>query len=105
MCGLIIITAGRNRSSGETRLNLINDNVKILKDIIMAVSNPVDILTYLVTEWMDFLNGKVFGTGCILDTSRFVRALADYISLSIEVVKGFVVGEHGDSQIPIWVLR
>jgi len=47
---LIIITAGRNRSSGETRLNLINDNVKILKDIIMVVSNPVDILTYLVTE-------------------------------------------------------
>lgn len=113
-CDLVIITAGRNRKPGETRLNLTNDNVEILRGVInsikpyytrgviMMVSNPVDILTYKCSEWMGLPNGKVFGTGCILDTSRFVRCVADYTSLSTEVVKGFVVGEHGDSQIPIW---
>jgi len=113
-CDLIIITAGRNRRHGETRLNLMNDNIVILKEIIngispyytnsiiMMVSNPVDILTFVCSEWMDMQNGKVFGTGCILDTSRFISSIAEYVSLSTEVLNGFIVGEHGDSQIPIW---
>ena len=86
-CDLIIITAGRNRKPGETRLDLIAGNSAILKNVvdqmkphytkgvIMIVSNPVDVLVYQCTKWMGLPNGMVFGT---------------------------IVGEHGDAQIPIW---
>lgn len=113
-CDLIIITAGRNRRPGETRLDMIADNIGILKQVtdsikeyythgvIMVVSNPVDILTYKVAEWMGLPNGRVFGTGCILDTSRLVRAIADYTDINIESIKCNIVGEHGDTQFPLW---
>lgn len=113
-CDLIIITAGRNRRPGETRLDMISDNIGIIRNVtdkikeyythgvIMVVSNPVDILTYKVAEWMDLPNGKVFGTGCILDTSRLVRAISDYTDINIEAIKCSIVGEHGDSQFPLW---
>lgn len=113
-CDLIIICAGRNRQPGESRLDLTNDNVAILssvvskmkpyytRGIILIISNPVDILTFKVVEWMDLPNGMVFGSGNILDSSRFVRTIADYVSLSTGVVNGYIVGEHGDGQVPIW---
>lgn len=113
-CDLIIITAGRARRPGETRLDMIADNVGIMKNVtnqikkyythgvVLVVSNPVDILTHMVTEWMDLPNGKVFGTGCILDTSRLIRAIADYTDINIEAIKCNVVGEHGDTQFPVW---
>lgn len=68
----------------------------------MIISNPVDIMTYKAAEWMNLPNGMVFGTGCILDTSRFIRILADYIKLSTGVINGYVIGEHGDGQTPVW---
>ena len=113
-CDLIIITAGRGRKPGESRLDLTNENVRIMKSVIMSIqqyytrgvilviSNPVDILTYKAAEWMGLPNGMVFGSGCILDSSRFVRTVADYIGLSTGVINGYVVGEHGDNQIPVW---
>lgn len=113
-CDLIIITAGRNRKPGESRLDLITGNSEILKNVvkglkkfytkgsIMVVSNPVDILTYQCSKWMELPNGKVFGTGCTLDSSRLTRLIADYTGLNTEVVKVDIVGEHGDDQIPIW---
>lgn len=113
-CDLIIITAGRNRRPGETRLDMVSDNIGILRSVvdnikkyythgvIMVVSNPVDVLTYKVAEWMGLPNGKVFGTGCILDTSRLIRAIADYTDINIEAIKCNIVGEHGDSQFPLW---
>ena len=113
-CDLIIITAGRGRKPGETRLDLIEGNSAILRDVteqlkryytkgvIMMVSNPVDVLVYQCSRWMDLPNGMVFGTGCILDSSRLTRLIADYTHLNTEVVKANVVGEHGDAQIPIW---
>ena len=113
-CDLIIITAGRGRRLGETRLDLTNENVKIMKTVvddiqkyytrgvILIISNPVDILTYMVSKWMELPNGTVFGSGCILDTSRFVRSIADYVDLSTGVINGYVVGEHGDGQVPVW---
>ena len=72
------------------------------KGVIMIVSNPVDVLVYQCTKWMGLPNGMVFGTGCILDSSRFTRLIADYTRLNTEVVKATIVGEHGDAQIPIW---
>ena len=113
-CDLIIITAGRNRRVGETRLDMITDNIGTMREVvdeispyythgaIMVVSNPVDILTYKCAEWMGLPNGKVFGTGCILDTSRLVRCIANYTNLNIEAIKCNIVGEHGDSQFPVW---
>lgn len=113
-CDLIVITAGRGRRPGETRLQLMQDNCHIMRNVvnqiqkyytrsvIMVVSNPVDILTYLCDKWMGLENGMVVGTGCALDSSRLVRCVADYVKLSTEVIKGTVVGEHGDSQMPIW---
>ncbi len=113
-CDLIIITAGRNRRPGETRLDLIAGNSEILKNVvdqlkqyytrgvIMMVSNPVDVLVWQCSRWMDLPNGMVLGTGCVLDTSRLTRLIADYTRLNTEVVKTTIVGEHGDAQIPIW---
>ena len=113
-CDLIIVTAGRGRKPGETRLDLMNENIKILKNVIdeikkyytkgviMLVSNPVDIMTLKATEWMELPDGMVFGTGCILDTSRFIRSIADYVGLSTGVVSGYIVGDHGDNQVPVW---
>ena len=113
-CDLIIVTAGRNRRPGESRLDLASENVGTLRTVVssiqkyytrgvvLLISNPVDILTHKASEWMGLPNGMVFGSGCILDTSRFVRNIADYIGLSTGVVNGYLVGEHGDSQVPVW---
>ena len=113
-CDLIIITAGRARRVGETRLDMISDNVGILKKVagsikenythgvVMVVSNPVDVLTYKVAEWMNLPNGKVFGTGCILDTSRLIRSISDYTGINTEAIKCNIVGEHGDTHFPVW---
>lgn len=113
-CDMIIITAGRGRKPGETRLDLTNENVKIMKSVIdsikpyytrgviLIISNPVDILTFKAAQWMSLPNGIVFGSGCILDSSRFVCTIADYVGLSTGVVNGYVVGEHGEAQVPVW---
>lgn len=113
-CDLIIITAGRKRKVGETRLDLAKDNVNITKSVIdkikqyytrgviLIVSNPVDVLTYKITKILGLPDGRVFGTGNILDTSRLVRLVADYTGLNTEMIKASVVGEHGDGQVPIW---
>lgn len=113
-CDLIIITAGRGRKPGENRIDLTNENVKIMRavvddiqkyytrGVILIISNPVDILTYKAAEWMNLSNGMVFGSGCILDSSRFVRTISDYMELSTGVINGYVVGDHGDGQVPVW---
>lgn len=62
----------------------------------------MDILTYKAADWMGLPNGIVFGTGCILDTSRFIRTIADYLEINTGVINGYVVGEHGDGQVPVW---
>lgn len=111
---LIIITAGRNRRPNETRLDLIEDNIKIANDVakniekyynggvVLVVSNPVDIITYSITKRLNLPKGKIFGTGCILDSSRFVNVISDYINLKPEFINALIIGEHGQSQIPLW---
>ncbi len=113
-CDLIVITAGRNRRPGEVRLDLIADNLKIArgvadgikkyytKGVILVVANPVDIITCKLTEWLDLPDGMVFGTGCMLDTSRFRAALADYFGVCTCEVNGDIIGEHGETQLPAW---
>lgn len=113
-CDLIIITAGRNRRPGESRLDLIDDNIKIASDVldevekyynqgvILIVSNPVDIITYYVTKRLRLPKGRVLGTGCILDSSRLTNVISDYVDLGAEFVSATVIGEHGANQIPLW---
>lgn len=113
-CDLIIITAGRNRRPGESRLDLIDDNVKIASSVldevekyynqgvILIVSNPVDIITYYVTKRLNLPKGRVLGTGCILDSSRLTNAISDYVDLGAEFISATVIGEHGANQIPLW---
>lgn len=113
-CDLIIVTAGRNRRPGESRLDLIDDNIKIADDVltnieknynqgvILIVSNPVDIITYYATKKLDLPKGRVLGTGCLLDSSRLVNVISDYVSLSSEFISATVIGEHGANQIPLW---
>lgn len=113
-CDMIIITAGKNRKPGQQRSDLMVENSEILHSIsielkqyynggvILIVSNPVDIITYEFSKWMGLEDGKVFGTGCILDTSRFVSQLAAYVGLSIDSIQATIIGEHGDTQCPIW---
>jgi L-lactate dehydrogenase len=113
-CDMIIITAGRGRRPGETRTDLAAENALIMhnvireiktyytRGVILVISNPVDVLTMKAHEWMGIPDGRVFSSGCMLDSSRFVRCIADYIGLSTGVINGYIAGEHGDLQVPIW---
>lgn len=113
-CNIIIITAGKNRKYGQTRLDLAGDNAEIMESVveqirpfynnceILVVSNPVDILTYKVAKSIGAEKGKVLGTGCLLDTSRLVCRIADYVGLSINNIHAMIVGEHGENQLPLW---
>lgn len=113
-CRLIIICAGRGRKPGESRRDLSENNLRIVRDIvsnikpyysgcpIMMVSNPNDILTFEVDKLLGTDNGIVFGTGCILDSSRLVSLMAQRLSIDTDAIKGFVVGEHGEEQFPLW---
>jgi L-lactate dehydrogenase len=113
-CDAIIVTAGLNRKPGETRLDLANKNVPIAKAItenimkyytrgvILVVANPVDILTYLIQKWSGLPNGRVMGTGTALDSARFRYLLSDKLKVDIQNVHAYMIGEHGDGQLPIW---
>jgi L-lactate dehydrogenase len=111
---IIVITAGLNRKPGETRLDLANKNLPIAKDItenimkyyknsiLLVVSNPADILTYLITKWSGLPASKVIGTGTSLDSARFRYYLANKLGVDVHNVHGYVIGEHGDTQVPLW---
>ncbi|HHX36893.1 MAG TPA: L-lactate dehydrogenase [Clostridiaceae bacterium] len=111
---LIIITAGAARKPGETRLDLAAKNCRISKSItenvmkyynggaIMVVANPVDVLTYKIQEWSGLPRGRVFGSGTALDTIRFRYLLGKVLDIDDTNIHGYVLGEHGDSQFPLW---
>lgn len=111
---LIIITAGRNRKPDETRLDLAKDNIKIAqsiaekikefytKGIVLVVSNPVDVITNYMIKWLDLPEGKVFGSGCHLDSSRFTNILSDFLNIPPQNINSMVIGEHGESQVHLW---
>lgn len=113
-CDMIIVTAGKGRKPGQKRSDLFQENTQILKRIadyikeyynggvIFIVSNPVDAMTREFTNWMGLPDGKVFGTGCILDTSRLVGLIASYVGVSIDNIQATIIGEHGEAQYPLW---
>lgn len=113
-CALVIITAGANQKPGETRLDLIEKNVGILKAIIpqitatafegilMMVANPVDVLTYAAQRISGYPAERVFGSGTVLDTARLKYLLGRHLDVDSRSVHAIFIGEHGDSELPVW---
>jgi L-lactate dehydrogenase len=118
-CGdadVVCITAGLRRKPDESRLDLINRNVSLFKQILeslkgaglkkdailFVVSNPVDVLTRLAIDFLKWDPSKVIGLGTVLDTTRFRSLIAEETKLPASQVKALILGEHGDSMVPIW---
>jgi len=113
---IVILTSGVARMPGQSRLDLAQTNVNITKSIIpeimkyapdaiyIIVSNPVDILTYQFSKTTGFVDGRVFGSGTILDTARLRSRLSEYYNISQSNVHAYVFGEHGDSSFVPWSL-
>ena len=106
---IVVITAGAPQLPGQTRLELIDVNTKIMRDIVknimangakpylVIVSNPVDVLTYVALKESGLPKNRVFGTGTTLDTSRMKSYLADAFNVDSKAVDAYILGEHGDS--------
>jgi len=113
---IVVITAGLRRKPDESRLDLINRNVVLFKGIldevkkvklpagaiVLVVSNPVDILTSLAVKALNLPPSRVIGLGTVLDTVRFRSLLAEYFEVDPTDVDALILGEHGDSMVPIW---
>ncbi|MFK0572306.1 L-lactate dehydrogenase [Endozoicomonas sp.] len=113
--GIIVICAGVSQSSpDETRLHLLQRNIKVFEAIaeeldrhapdamLLIASNPVDILTHAMQRLSQRPDNLIIGTGTLLDTSRFRTLLAGYYDVSPQSVHAYILGEHGDSEVPIW---
>ncbi len=113
-CSMIIITAGANQKPNETRLDLVQKNVAIYKNILseitqrnyegilLVVSNPVDILTYVAQKLSGLPEHRVIGSGTVLDTARLKYALSQQLDVDSRNIHSFIIGEHGDSEIIAW---
>lgn len=113
-CYVVIITAGANQEKGETRLDLIDKNLKIYKSIIpnitktgfegilLVVSNPVDILTYVTLKLSGYDKKRVIGSGTVLDSARFQYMLGRHLNVDSKSIHAFIIGEHGDSELAVW---
>lgn len=111
---LVILTAGTGRQPGQSRLQLAEVNVDICRGItknvmeyadnpiFIVVSNPVDIITAAVLKESGLHRGRVIGSGTSLDTARFRYLISEALNLDVADVNAYVLGEHGDSQVPIW---
>ena len=111
---IIIITAGANQKPGETRLDLVQKNTAIYQSIIpeivkrdfggilLIVSNPVDILTYVALKLSGLPEKRVLGSWTVLDTARLKYALGEHLGVDSRSVHSFIIGEHGDSEIAAW---
>lgn len=110
----IIVTAGVPRKPGQTRLDLAKVNTGVAKSIarnimeyaknplIIVVANPVDVNTYLIQKETGLPTGRVIGTGTSLDTARFRYLISERCHVDIRDIQGYILGEHGDAQVPIW---
>jgi malate dehydrogenase len=110
---LVIVTAGLGRQPGMSRVDLAGKNAKIVKSVVrevvkycpdsklMMVTNPVDVMTYVAYKESGFERNRVFGMGNILDTLRFRSYIAQELGVSREDIRGLVIGEHGDTMVPL----
>lgn len=113
-CALIIVAAGANQKPGQTRLELIGQNVAILNSIIpqitarpfegilLIVSNPVDVLTYASFRISGYPAHRVMGSGTVLDSARLKYLLGEHLNVDSRGIHAVIIGEHGDSELAVW---
>lgn len=111
---IVVITAGAKQKPGQTRLELAAVNVEMCRSlvpelvalspesILLLVTNPVDVVTYAAVQASGLPSRRVFGSGTVLDSSRLRTLLAQHCDVAVHSVNAFIVGEHGDSQVPAW---
>lgn len=111
---VIVITAGSKQRSGESRLALLQRNVNIIESImdeiqaqgsqavVIIVSNPVDVLTYVAQQRVKWPRGRVIGSGTVLDSARLRYRLSQHCGVDVHNVHAYVLGEHGDSEFAAW---
>lgn len=112
---IVVITAGANQKVGETRLDLLQKNTDILKNVVtgimkyapddiilLTVSNPVDILTYVTWKLSGLPKSQVLGSGTVLDTSRLKYMLSRHTHVDARNCHTYIIGEHGDSEVAAW---
>ena len=111
---VVIITAGSKRLPGENRLNLMQRNTELFKKLIpevvqhcpdailLIVTNPVDVMTYVSLKLSNLPSNSVIGSGTILDTARFRYLLAEKLQIDPRSLHAYIIGEHGDSEVPVW---
>jgi L-lactate dehydrogenase len=113
---VVVVTAGTAQRPGETRIDLVKRNAEIFSDVIPSITehndtgilliatNPVDVLSCVAWRMSGFPSKRVIGSGTVLDTARFRYLLGEYLGLDPRNVHAYVVGEHGDSEVPVWSL-
>jgi L-lactate dehydrogenase len=111
---IVVICAGANQKSGETRMDLIKKNSVIFKDIVTKVmqsgfdgifvvaTNPLDVMSYLTYKYSGLSPNRIIGSGTILDTARLRYLIADRLRINAKNVHAYVIGEHGDSEFVPW---
>lgn len=111
---MVVITAGAKQKPGQTRIDLAETNAaicrKLIPDIfrvapdaiVLMVTNPVDVLTYVALKISGFESRRVLGSGTVLDSSRFRFLVAQHCQVAVKNVLAYIAGEHGDSEIPLW---
>jgi len=111
---IVVITAGANQKPDQTRTDLVHKNVEIFKEIIpsitrytttailLVVTNPVDILTYVTLKLSGFSSNKVIGSGTVLDTARLKYMISEYAKVDSANIHAYIIGEHGDTELPVW---
>ena len=112
---VVVITAGvAQKDPSESRLELLNRNAEVFRQItaeldrhapqaiLVVATNPVDVLTYLTQELSERPHERVFGTGTLLDTARFRALLGEHYDVDPQSVHAYILGEHGDSEVPVW---
>lgn len=111
---LVVIAAGANQKSGETRMDLIHKNSSIFKDIVgkvmasgfngifLVATNPLDVMTYLTYKYSGLPANRVIGTGTSLDTARLQLIIGKKLCINPKNIQGYVIGEHGDSEFIPW---
>jgi len=111
---VVVITAGAKQKTGQTRMDLAQVNADICRDLIpklvaqapkavlLIVTNPCDVITYVVQKISGLPRQRVFGSGTVLDSSRFRFLIARRCKVAVQNVHAYIVGEHGDSEIPLW---
>lgn len=111
-CGAIVITAGKAGTEGQSRLELLQDNLKIAKSIseelkgfkgiLIILANPVDVLTYFYQKFTGLPKQRVIGTGTFLDSVRLREIIGNKLNIEPKSIHAHVVGEHGDSSVVLW---